>query len=70
MSQGTLAYWMTQVSQGVKTAASVAGSQSAAELAAENKRLRKELAEARIERDILKKATAYFARASLPGTHS
>jgi transposase len=27
-------------------------------------RLRKELAEARMERDILKKATAYFARES------
>jgi transposase len=54
----------------VKSASSVAGAQSAVELAAENKRLRKELAEARMERDILKKATAYFARASLPGTHS
>ena len=34
------------------------------------KPLRKELAEARLERDILKKATAYFARESLPGTRS
>ena len=33
-------------------------------------RLRKELAETRMERDILKKATAYFARESLPGTRS
>ena len=33
-------------------------------------RLRKELAEARMEREILKKATAYFARESLPGTRS
>jgi transposase len=32
--------------------------------------LRNELAEARIERDTLKKATAYFARESLPGTRS
>ena len=30
----------------------------------------KELAETRMERDILKKATAYFARESLPGTRS
>jgi len=37
---------------------------------AENARLRKELAEARMEREILKKATAYFAKAQLPGTHS
>jgi transposase len=46
------------------------GARSAAELAIENARLRKELAEARMERDILKKATAYFARESLPGTRS
>jgi transposase len=70
MNHGTLAYWMTQARQGVKSASSVAGAQSSAEWVAENKRLRKELAEARMERDILKKATAYFARASLPGTHS
>ena len=44
--------------------------QSVAELAAENARLRKELAEARMEREILKKATAYFAKESLPGTRS
>lgn len=31
-------------------------------------RLKRELAEVRMERDILKKATAYFARESLPGT--
>ena len=46
------------------------GEQSVAELAAENARLRKELAEARMEREILKKATAYFAKESLPGTRS
>jgi transposase len=31
-------------------------------------RIKKELAEVRMERDILKKAAAYFARESLPGT--
>jgi len=31
-------------------------------------RTKKELAEVKIERDILKKAAAYFARESLPGT--
>ena len=46
------------------------GQQSVEELAAENARLRKELAEARMEREILKKATAYFAKESLPGTRS
>ena len=34
------------------------------QLAAENRRLRKELTQARMETDILKKATAYFARQS------
>ena len=31
-------------------------------------RTRKELAEVKLERDILKKAAAYFAKESLPGT--
>jgi len=35
------------------------------DLQAENKRLRKELKRAEIEREILKKATAYFAKESL-----
>ena len=33
-------------------------------------KLRKELAVERMEKDVLKKATAYFARESLPGTRS
>ena len=33
-------------------------------------RLRRELAEVRMERDLLKKAAAYFAKESLPGTRS
>jgi transposase len=40
------------------------------ELEAEISRLRRELAEARMERDVLKKATAYFAKESLQGTRS
>jgi transposase len=67
--KGTLANWIAAASK-ASTRPSVAGARSAAELAAENNRLRKELAEARMERDILKKATAYFARESLPGTRS
>lgn len=35
------------------------------ELQAENQRLRRELRRAELERDILKKATAYFAKESL-----
>lgn len=42
----------------------------APELEAEVTKLRKELAEARMERDIVKKAAAYFARESLPSTRS
>ena len=38
------------------------------ELEAENARLRRELAEARLERDLLKKAAAYFASESVRGT--
>ena len=79
MNQGTLAYWVTQARKASKNTSAKAGTQSAAELAAENKQLRKELAEARMERDILmaqghvEKATAspkgiscgaYFARES------
>ncbi|MDA8563885.1 transposase [Mariniblastus sp.] len=37
---------------------------SVEELAAENKRLRKKLQQAEMEREILKKATAYFAKES------
>lgn len=37
---------------------------------AEISRLKRENAELRMEREILKKATAYFAKGSLPGTHS
>ena len=33
-------------------------------------RIKRELVEVRMERDILKKAAAYFAKESLPGTRS
>jgi transposase len=46
------------------------GEPTVKELSTENARLRKELAEARMEREILKKATAYFAKESQPGTRS
>jgi transposase len=38
------------------------------EIEVELARAKKELAEVKMERDILKKAAAYFARESLPGT--
>jgi len=40
------------------------------ELQAENARLRKELARVEMEREIVKKAAAYFAKESLQGTRS
>lgn len=67
--KGTLANWVAAARHG--TAPKVApGSRSVPELEAEVTKLRKELAEARMERDIVKKAAAYFARESLPSTRS
>ena len=40
------------------------------EIEMELARIKRELAEARMERDILKKAAAYFGKESLPGTRS
>ncbi len=64
--KGTLANWVQAAKSGGEKPAP--GARSVTELEAENARLRKELAEARLERDIVKKAAAYFARESLPGT--
>ena len=44
------------------------GYRSLTEVEMELARVKKENAELRMERDILKKAAAYFARESLPGT--
>ncbi|MOA30911.1 Transposase [compost metagenome] len=64
--KGTLANWVVAAKSGGEKP--VPGAHTVAELEAENARLRKELAEARMEGDIVKKAAAYFARESLPGT--
>lgn len=67
--KGTLANWVAAAKRG--TSPKVApGSRSVPELEAEVTKLRKELAEARMERDIIKKAAAYFAQESLPSTRS
>ncbi len=67
--KGTLANWVAAAKSG--TSSKVApGSRSVPELEAEVSKLRKELAETRMERDIVKKAAAYFARESLPSTRS
>ena len=65
----TLASWVA-AAKSATSAASASGSRTAADILTENGKLRKELAEARMERDILKKATAYFARESLHGMRS
>lgn len=67
--KGTLGNWVTAAKRGPAPKAAP-GSRSVPELEAEVAQLRKELAEARMERDIVKKAAAYFARESLPGTRS
>ena len=66
--KGTLGNWVAKAKG--SSVPPLPGARSAAELEAEVKQLRKELAEARQERDVLKKATAYFAKESLQGTRS
>ena len=69
MSAQTLSNWVYKARHG--TLAGMDGSRKpVTDLDAEVSRLKRELAEARMERDILKKATAYFAKAQLPGTLS
>ena len=67
--KGTLANWVAAARSGTSTKVAP-GSRTVHELEAEVTKLRKELAEARMERDIVKKAAAYFARESLPSTRS
>ena len=64
--KGTLANWVMAAKSGGDKPSP--GARTVSELEAENARLRKALADARQERDIVKKAAAYFARESLPGT--
>ncbi len=71
MSSKTLANWIKRAKDGTLPAAN--GDDGAArrmvtEEQAELSRLRRENAELRMERDILKKASAYFASESLRGT--
>jgi transposase len=64
ISKGTLANWVSAAEKGSDAAP---GSRSVLELEAEVAKLRKELAVEHMEEGVLKKATAYFARESLPG---
>lgn len=67
LPKGTLANWVAAAKRGAPAKA-VPGSRTVAELEAEVAKLRKDLAEICMERDVIKKAAAYFARESLPGT--
>ncbi len=68
LTPSTLSYWMEQHRAGrLKEVGQTP--RPPTELEIENARLKKALAEAKMENEILKKAAAYFARESLPGTH-
>ena len=63
LPEGTLGQWVTAARKGLGTP----GARTVAELESEILQLRNALNEARLERDILKKAT-YFAQESLKNT--
>jgi transposase len=64
----TLDYWLKQHKAG-KLAEVGQGQRPLTEVEIELARVKKELAITKMENEILKKAAAYFARESLPGTH-
>ncbi|MBN2219807.1 MAG: transposase [Kosmotogaceae bacterium] len=66
--KGTIGNWVANSKKEMSQMAP--GTPSISDVMAENRRLRKELAQAKMEKEILKKAAAYFAKESLPGTHS
>jgi len=69
ISSSTLQYWVKAYKKG---ALSGVGKQrkTFTEVEMELLRVKRELAEVKMERDILKKAAAYFAKESLSGTRS
>src|SRR5438046_8017826 len=66
MSGQTLTNWVFRARHG-KLGTMDANRKPVTDLDAENSKLKRDLAEARLERDILKKDIAYFAKAQLPG---
>ena len=67
LGPSTLNYWLKQMKAGRLGEVGQA-QRPPTELEMELARTRKQLAEAKMECEILKKAAAYFARESLPGT--
>ena len=67
LAPSTLAYWVKAYRAG-KLGEIGKAQKPLTELEMELARTKKELVEVKMERDILKKAAAYFARESLPGT--
>src|SRR4030065_2144963 len=63
----TISYWVMAFKAG-KLGEIGKGQRPLTDVEMELARMKKELAEVKMERDILKKAAAYFARESLPGT--
>ena len=64
MSPKTLANWVLRARKGVPLVKESAG-QPASDVLAEVTRLRQEVAKLRLEKEILKKAAAYFAKESM-----
>jgi transposase len=69
LAPSTITYWVKAHKTG-KLAEVGKTQKPLPEVEMENYRLKRELAEVKMKRDILKKAAAYFAKESLPGTRS
>jgi transposase len=67
LPQSTLGNWL-KASKSGKLADIGKGQRPLTEIEMDLARTKRELAEVKMERDILKKAAAYFAKESLPGT--
>ncbi len=67
LAPSTIAYWVKAYKAG-KLKEVGKTQRPLTEVEMENRRLIRELAEVKMERDILKKAAAYFAKESLPST--
>lgn len=69
IAKQTLSGWLVKAHSAKLADANQSNKPTQSILEAENKRLKQALVRVEMERDILKKATAYFARESLRGMH-